>query len=358
MVQTSKALAGIDKYLKPISPSPADVERFHREHGPGNPLLWAPIDAKKLSKEKPENCSQAAWDGVINAALRTTNGINTFISSVWTFAGLFADGPKVYCPTLEEFEALARVEIRVPLNIYRQPFPTVVVMVPDGVFGEVSKEFGTPAFTVLRSFVGEKYGGIIAGRVIGTNNSRLELDYRIAWYDEGESHIESHLKSIEERSQNFSPLPDCYKLAEGEDSAVEKTKRAAINACLLLSQHAPRLLCPANPQYEAKLKERLKNKNLAPRVQAENAHALKMMPMIYGFHQRIRVVEREDEPDEINPTGSCPPKTPHWRRGHWRNQTCGEKGRDRKLVFIPSVLVNEYLLAGSRSDTRVTMTTK
>jgi hypothetical protein len=43
-----------------------------------------------------------------------------------------------------------------------------------------------------------------------------------------------------------------------------------------------------------------------------------------------------------NPTGSNSHASPstHWRRGHWRQQPCGEKMQQRKLVWIRPTLIN------------------
>ena len=47
--------------------------------------------------------------------------------------------------------------------------------------------------------------------------------------------------------------------------------------------------------------------------------------------------ERISRSKVAHSTHSAPEK--HWRRGHWRNQPCGKKGEDRKIVWIRPVLV-------------------
>jgi hypothetical protein len=33
--------------------------------------------------------------------------------------------------------------------------------------------------------------------------------------------------------------------------------------------------------------------------------------------------------------------SPHWRRGHWRNQPFGEKLSEKKLIWIKPTIVNK-----------------
>jgi hypothetical protein len=294
----------------------------------------------------------------------------TSLSTCWALAGLFADGPKLYCPTLEEWEALARVELRVPLDLYRQPFPTVAVSIPAGAFGRASAALGTPSFVVVRHWRAEPpgLGGLVSGIIVGDNfASNYEIDFRFMWCDDGAETIESKLQAIAESSleerygddaQRLAADAVLYKLQENEPEMVAKIKRAVLNACLLLSQHAPRLIGPVNPTHAAKLAASAR-KRLPPAVALAHAKALRLMPVVYGFHQHIRVVERVTEPEpDPAAAGTHPPKRPHWRRGHWLHQVFGKGRADRVLQFRPAKLVNEHLLSGPRAGTRVTMTTQ
>jgi hypothetical protein len=38
--------------------------------------------------------------------------------------------------------------------------------------------------------------------------------------------------------------------------------------------------------------------------------------------------------------------SPHWRRGHFRQQPCGPRNQERKLIFLHPVLVRTDRLRG------------
>lgn len=357
MAPQAESIAALDKVLQPIPVTAEEAAEARRTAGPGNPIHFRPVTGAVLRDAKPASCSFDSWRNLLRRVYnRTPEGVYTNLATCWCYAGIFSDGPKVYCPTLEEFEGLARVELRVPVSLYRQPFPTTFIVIPDGAFGTVSEAVGVPQFIAVRHWVADRdQGGLIAGFIVGDVQQTYELDFRIAWIDDGAEHIEARLKAIDDASKTFEPFGEAYRLAADEPAAMEKIKRAALNACLLLSQHAPRPLGRANPEHAAKLMAKL-GKRLPPHVQAANAKQLQLMPMLYGFHQHIKVVERETEDDPTG-TGTCPARTPHWRRGHWANLAVGVGRKDHRLHFRAAKLVNEHLLQGPRGNTRVTMTT-
>jgi hypothetical protein len=49
---------------------------------------------------------------------------------------------------------------------------------------------------------------------------------------------------------------------------------------------------------------------------------------------------RQKRNPSTNPTPSGITMTTHWRRGHWRQQVCGEKWQQRKLQWIQPTLIN------------------
>ena len=370
-------LAALDKVLVPEPVNDADLERMRdvaravnaeRVAGfTGAISCFRQMHGRELAAARPQHVALDVWAETLRWAYTKVRGISTRLASAWLYAGVFKDGPKVYCPTLTEWEALARVELRIPLAAYRQPFPTTVVIIPDGAFGVVSKEVGTPSFCIVRHWNHGDNNGIISGLVVGNNSVEYELDFRVMWIEGGTEELEARLKQIETASASFTGWDSVddqtdenrsvgYAMAEGEPAAMEKIKRAVLNACLLLSQHAPRLIGKQNPEHAEKLKRKPKKASAA--ALAANARQLHLMPTVYGFHQHIVVCEHVREPDDDpNATGTHPPKKPHWRRGHWLHQVCGTGRTERKLQFRPAKLVNEHLLSGPRHNTRVTMTT-
>ena len=367
MANKAEALEALHKLFRVEPYKPEDVPEPIKERVSSVRFSTPPEAA--MRQMCPERVSPNVWNELIDRALHMMpfNGrrVHTSLSTFWTLCGLFAEGPKLYAPTLEEWEALRRVEMRIPLNMYRQPFPTLVVIVPEGAFPEdLSERFGAPAATIVRHWSAELEGkegrgGMIAGLCIGTKivDNGYELDFRISWCDDGESEMEDKLDSIDratlEDQLNSSGV--LSQMSGPERVALEQVKRAVFNAALLLSQHAPRKIGPANPAHAKKLEDSRKKK-LPANISAANERALKLMPVYYGFHQHIKVLDKVTEP-ESNGTGTQPAKRPHWRRGHWLRQVRGTGRAERVLQYRPAKLVNEHLLHGSKMNTRVTMTT-
>lgn len=368
LLPRAEVLAALDKVIKPAETTAEETARIremerqyyekHKKRLGGRASCFEPVTGVQMRDAKPKSATAEQWESALRFAYTKVDGVSTRMSACWLYAGIFKDGPKVYCPTLEEWEALARVELRVPLSSYRQPFDTTIIVIPEGAFGPISEAVGVPGFCAMRSWRHGDDNGLIAGIVVGANHVNYELDFRLSWITDGTEQIEHRLKAINEASKQMTTVEDVFALQEDEPAAMEKIKRAALNACLLLSQHAPTLRGKKlNAAHAAKLEEKQKNKRLPAHIRAANEKQLHMMPTVYGFHQHITICEHVREEEEPNPTGTRPPLQPHWRRGHWLHQVCGTGRADRKLQFRPAKLVNAHLLSGPLHNTRVTMTT-
>ena len=59
-------------------------------------------------------------------------------------AGL-ANGPKLFVPTAEQFEAMQHVELHIPVADYRQPYPSVVIAIPPECRRDLAARAGVPS---------------------------------------------------------------------------------------------------------------------------------------------------------------------------------------------------------------------
>lgn len=286
---------------------------------------------------RPDGVTPVAWHQFLTMLFSRPE----FILEGWSLAGLVSGGPKVYCPTAAECLALSQVELNVPWGVYRQPFDTFVVVLPDGFYQTpVSEAFGRPTHCVARLDVGLRAAAM---NVYGDAN-RVTLTGRYFWDADSTRTIESHVRS----------LPPADDIGDDEDAAQDRVKRITINACLLLTQYGCRSLGPANPDYADRLRASLAKRKLPPAVRRANTAALAAMPQLYGFDQHVRLYDREDAAAPAG--GTHGPVRPHWRRGHWANQACGEGRAGRRLVFRRPIMVNAHRFAGDHADTRVTIT--
>jgi hypothetical protein len=132
--------------------------------------------------------------------------------------------------------------------------------------------------------------------------------------------------------------------------------KLALNVCLMATAYGVRCLGPSNPSHHERLKRYAKLAQKRGRDQQENAEMeLQTAPVRYTFSQEVTLYQKEvgEAHAPADGTGGWT-VSPHWRRGHWRSQPCGQGRQERRRVAIPSVMVNGHLFLGSPSDTVAT----
>lgn len=257
-------------------------------------------------------------------------------------------GPKLFRPTSATCEPLEQVELNVPVADYRQPFPTCVVEFPDDyatarlipavVAGSV---FVRPGFAVAHQESGVIVVALVYPPVCG----------HVAYYS---CHMGLATGVIEEILLDYAaisdghttPPPELY--TEGGPAAwFTPFVRVALNF-LMLAAAGHRLVGPANPAQARTLRERIKRAKKERRKDKyeELRTRLRRLPSVFTLAQEVNLFDREQPPADPNPDADGTPKTPHWRKGHWRRVAVGAGRTGRKLVFIKPVLVNGHLLPG------------
>ena len=145
--------------------------------------------------------------------------------------------------------------------------------------------------------------------------------------------------SIEERIQEM----ECGK------PHVARVLRVALNLSLLLTQYGVRVEGP----LAAKTLERQKKKNAeskSPRRRTRAQIQLRRSLDLITFEQDV-VFKGWSESTENATAGEGSPKSPHWRRGHFKRVRIGLGRRETKRIFIPSTFVNGGQFEGNVSDT-------
>jgi hypothetical protein len=293
-----------------------------------------------FDRERPPTTPPGDWAAFLAGVQMQPHGC----VETWVMAGLCANGVKVFAPTADEFRALSQVEIGVTWGEYRQPFPVLVVVVPDGVFaGPVGNGTGVPVAMTLRHDPANRLFASMLTHDAGPGT----IVGNYTWDGDGDT-IDEHIGRVAE-------LDPTGGLASPESEMLLVVRRAALNAAMLLVNGGMRAIGPANPEYAAKLESSLTKKHLPEPVRTANAHALRTMPTLYAFDQSVRVFRRETvHADATDPTGVV--VSPHWRRGHWARVACGAGRAERRLVFREAVMVNAHLFGGRAADTRVLLT--
>lgn len=291
------------------------------------------ISAHDLLAMKPDEWSLREWNEFCQFSLR--DGPAAKVAAVWAYSALAGDGPKVYCPTAQECAAFANVAVTIPWREYRQPFDTMTIVIPDDLeFDPAPHETVGRPVAILSRYCLEQGFWVISLLCTGTE----ELSKFVGFRDD-EATLEDDIKN--------------ERLTAGDHHCLNVCRRIAANACQLLVQAGGKRMGKANPGYAKKLQDSA-NKRLPDRIAAQNARALRMMPEVYGFSQTIKIYDEETESGGSSSQAGYSVK-PHYRRGFWMRQPCGEGRRERILQFRKPVLVNAHMLKGKPSDTYVTM---
>ena len=148
---------------------------------------------------------------------------------------------------------------------------------------------------------------------------------------------------------------DSLAMTEEERGLGSALSKLALNVCLIATAYGVRNLGPANPSHYERLKKYAKlARKRGQEQQAKADLELRLAPVKYAFAQEVTLFHREPgSPSEGNGNGGWT-VSPHWRRGHWRWQACGQGRQERRRVAIPSVLVNSHLFLGAAGDTTAT----
>lgn len=263
----------------------------------------------------------------------------------WAICGLMAGGVKAFCPTAEEYAALGRVDINVTWGDYRQPFDTMAVVVPDDFYPQdVSIDIGRPVVSIIRI---DRVARLCVHVLVGTGTCYITGRY--PWRDGSTESMDGHFRRLESRQEG--------RTTNDEETASQVAKRAAFNACLMLTHCGSKRVGYANPEYAAKLETSLKKKKLPDNIREANRTALKLIPDVYAFDQSVRLFDTESSPHVTDGGCASYEVKPHWRRGHWRNQGVGAGRAERKMIFVRPVMVNAHKFHGDQFDTRATYTT-
>jgi hypothetical protein len=261
-----------------------------------------------------------------------------------------AEGPKVFAfADALTCEALENFDLSVGTADYLQPFPSVVIELPDDYTRKrvVPFEEGShaPDFVIVRH---EPEAGCVLVSMHLTSHQVLTRLLKLdpAWT----------LEEMWEKGKRIWQAKDTLGMTSEETALGSALCKLALNVCLMATAYGVKCLGPANPSHHERLKRFAKLARKRGREQQEAADLdVRMMPVRYSFAQEVTLYRREtgEVRTEVNGSGGWT-VSPHWRRGHWRSQPFGPGRAERRRVAIPSVLVNGHLFMGSAADTVAT----
>jgi hypothetical protein len=260
-----------------------------------------------------------------------------------------AEGPKVFAfSDALTCEALENFDLSVGTADYLQPFPSVVIELPQDYSRRrvVPFEEGShaPDFVIVRHEPGAGCVLLAMHLTSGQVLTRL-LKLDPAWT----------LEKMWAKGQRTWGESDSLGMTPEEKALGNALSKLALNVCLMATAYGVRCFGPANPSHYERLKKYARLARKRGREQQEQAEMeLRTAPVRYAFAQEVTLYRKERATGQHGNGNGGWTVSPHWRRGHWRWQPCGPGRSERRRVAIPSVLVNGHLFVGSPADTVAT----
>ena len=283
------------------------------------------------------------------AATVMAMGASACIESYVTSRTL-SEGPKVFAfSDALTCEALEQFDLSITTTDYLQPFPSVVIELPNDYTCKRVVPFDagqhSPDFVIVRH---EPEAGCVLVAMHLTSHQVLTRLLKLdpAWT----------LEEMWAKGARSWDTKDTLGMTPEEKALGSALSKLALNVCLMATAYGVKSLGPANPSLYERLKRHAKVAMKRGRDQQEKSEMeLRSAPVRYEFAQEVTLYQRETGEDrsEMNGSGGWT-VSPHWRRGHWRSQACGPGKSERRRVAIPSVLVNAHLFVGKQSDTLTT----
>lgn len=253
---------------------------------------------------------------------------------------MLSQGPKVCSFDALTCDALENFELNVSCTDYQQPFPSVVIELPQDYIKKRIVPFkrGThsPDFAVVHHDQQRNVVMLIirmSSHQVLTRLLKLELA--------------PTMEEVWDMGKRSWGPEDSLAMTPEENQLGTAICKLALNVCLLATAYGVRCLGPDNPSHHQRLQRyaQLARKKGRERIEQADLDVL-LMPMRYAFAEDVVLYTKEASTGhESNGVGGWT-VSPHWRRGHWRWQPCGPGRSERRRIAIPSVLVNGHVLVG------------
>lgn len=273
-----------------------------------------------------------------------------------SYANLFFMASKALCSGQKTIrlssdwcEAFENTELTLRFRDYRQPFPTMIVELPNdyATNKRVPQSLDYPECVLIHF---EESRKVIL----------IEIQFR---------HSQTHLSipfsvddDIETVLKEFIVMPTneaAFTKTPGIEDYLAPLMRIALNAVVAMVYGTD--WHKLEPSYlerkaTAQIKAQTKSRDAVSARMAKLR--LKALPEIYEFKQTTDAF-LEAPPESDDTTGSQgTPRKPHWRRGHWRRQAVGPGRAERRLQWIRPMLIRADRFKGDLKDTSVTYRAK
>lgn len=291
------------------------------------------------------------------------------VATFWydTLSKSLAGGPKLFRPTVEQCVALENTAATFPFDMYRQPYPVIILEIPEGYRAYLQEKYkvatkDTPSHVLVHH--NDKHNYIAVNAFVSMDNIITHLTPMRAEYETIEDSItknrnrrKEHLAGVKNGDLTLPPV------SEAEFDAAENVQRLAINFAMMMTLLGVKNTGVVNPteyrrwQQEAHAVRR----GGIPTHRAVEAKAnLTAAMYLLQFEQKIDFYDEIEEAVEVSDAVELDrlhksPRT-HWRKGHWAKQPYGPERKLRKAIFRKPIMVRFKYFIGESKDTSVIYT--
>lgn len=270
-----------------------------------------------------------------------------------TLARVLADGPKVFRPNDEQWEAMEHVALRLAPRDFRAPYPAFLVEVPAASRRRLAEAHGVPL---------AKAPSLLLVRDNREPGSDPAVFVSVPFQPEEESFIfsdqpgnptieEAICRSVDSQGLRSTDTPE----GVAQRGYATDACRAALNLCLLLTHFGARTGPPVDPAAYAKHRSK---KHLAHLAHGDCLTVEMTQDIV--VRRYAGPAPRAGAPLPPADERSHAPgseKRSHWREGHWRAWpgygAARAAGQSVPLVFVPPTLVRADRAVGSLAATEV-----
>jgi len=300
----------------------------------------------------PAGISAEDYDRVISIIRRAGEAALHDLPSMYTRSVFFAEGVKLFRPTLTQCQAMLNVSIDLPASEFEQPFRCVMFEFPKELSHELAKLHSSPrvvTYVVAHHDIYSRFLHICAYFSNGEATSSIIPPDKDRTVEE--------ILALPEVDENGNRYPRTAE-EEAEFSYGEALQRLTLAFCLFLVQ--PGLKLTSSP---ADVKTHEKHLKMArspdPHRRRKGRDFLTSDVKIVSFDQTVKMFRESGSGHSAGEdrVGDAPPgreMSPHWRKGYFRMQPHGIGKTLRKRIFIRPVMIRADKFFGATSDTSAT----
>jgi len=297
----------------------------------------------KLQPDDYRRYSNEDWESARTIVEDYCSGDSTATLFTQTVAKAIFDGPKIFCPTTDQCLSLENTEANISFDFYRQPYPTVIIELPKS----------------YRDHLKTEYQAVDVPTYVLSYQHANKMLAQTAWFNR-ENVVVNTISPATQADTIEEAIVKLRRTDHVDFKIAEIVQRLAINFSLMMTMLGVKISGPLDREAFARNKRLVKSND--PKKAARAKKFLDSTVYLCEFQQKIDffgvhhdTTERKEGEGEGQEHRS--PK-PHWRRGHFRQQSHGPLMSLRKLVFIKPVMVMSKYFAGDKSDTTVTYKAK